>query len=77
MTRSVPIGAYLALSLALLTVPRPAPAQDVIPLALTLEQALDIAHRNNPNLQATRCIVGQKDGVGAKIGVCAAAELAG
>ena len=54
MTRSVPIGAYLALILALLTVPRPAPAQDATPLALTLEQALDIAHRNNPNLQATR-----------------------
>lgn len=54
LTRSLPCGAYLALTLALSMVPRTAPAQGVAPITLTLEQVLDIAHRNNPNLQATR-----------------------
>ena len=53
-TRSLRTEACLALALALSMVPRTAPAQDVVPVTLTLEQAFDLARRNNPSLQAIR-----------------------
>ena len=43
-----------ALALALLLFPRGAAAQDFVPIALTLEEAIEIARLNNPGLQATR-----------------------
>ena len=51
LTRSLKSGA-LALALSLL--PPGVAAQDFVPIALTLEEAIDIARRNNPGLQATR-----------------------
>ena len=41
-----------ALALALFFVPRGTDAQDFVPIALTLEEAIDIALQNNPGLQA-------------------------
>lgn len=43
-----------ALALALLLLPGRAAAQDFVPIALTLEEAIDIARQNNPGLQAAR-----------------------
>jgi outer membrane protein len=41
-----------ALALALLFLPRGTAAQEFVPIALTLEEAIDIARQNNPGLQA-------------------------
>ena len=43
-----------ALALALCFLPRGTAAQDVVPVSLTLEEAIDIARRNNPGLAAIR-----------------------
>ena len=51
MTRSLQSG---ALTLALFFLPPGTAAQDFVPVALTLEEAIDIARRNNPGLQAVR-----------------------
>ena len=52
LTRSLPAAACLALALTM--APKTALAQDIVPVTLTLEQAIDIARRNNPSLQAIR-----------------------
>ena len=49
LTRSLQSG---ALALALLFLPRGTAAQEFVPIALTLEEAIDIARQNNPGLQA-------------------------
>ena len=49
LTRSLQGG---ALALALLFLPRGTAAQEFVPIALTLEEAIDIARQNNPGLQA-------------------------
>ena len=51
LTRTLQCG---ALALALFFLPRGIAAQDFVPITLTLEEAIDIAGRNNPALQATR-----------------------
>ena len=51
LTRSLKSG---ALALALFLLPRGAAAQDFVPIALTLEEAIEIARQNNPGLQAAR-----------------------
>ena len=55
-TRRLPLLTRLlqsgALALALFFVPRGTDAQDFVPIALTLEEAIDIALQNNPGLQA-------------------------
>jgi len=51
LTRSLQSG---ALALVLLLLPGGAVAQDFVPIALTLEEAIDIARENNPGLQAVR-----------------------
>ena len=52
LIRLLPAAACLALALSM--APKTALAQDIVPVTLTLEQAIDIARRNNPSLQATR-----------------------
>ena len=42
------------LALAVFLLPRETAAQDIVPIALTLEEAIDIARQNNPALQAVR-----------------------
>ena len=44
----------VALALGFLFLPPGTEAQDVVPASLTLEEAIDIARRNNPGLQAVR-----------------------
>ena len=44
----------VALGLVLLCPPQGTAAQDLVPVSLTLEEAIDIARRNNPGLQAVR-----------------------
>ncbi len=44
----------VALALGFLFLPPGTEAQDVVPVSLTLEEAIDIARRNNPGLQAVR-----------------------
>ena len=44
----------VALALALLFLPPGTAAQDLVPVSLTLEEAMDLARRNNPGLQAVR-----------------------
>ncbi|MDA1097282.1 MAG: TolC family protein, partial [Chloroflexi bacterium] len=51
MTRSLQ---NMALALALLFLPSGTAAQDFVPISLSLEEAIDIARRNNPGLQAVR-----------------------
>ncbi len=55
-TRRLPLLTRLlqsgALALALFFVPRGTDAQDFVPIALTLEEAIDIVLQNNPGLQA-------------------------
>lgn len=51
MTRSLQ---NVALALGFLFLPPGTEAQDVVPASLTLEEAIDIARRNNPGLQAVR-----------------------
>jgi outer membrane protein len=51
LTRSFRTG---ALALALFFLPQGSTAQTIVPVALTLEQAIDIARQNNPGLQAAR-----------------------
>ena len=51
LTRTLQSG---ALALALFFLPRGIAAQDFVPITLTLEEAIDIAGRNNPGLQAVR-----------------------
>ena len=43
-----------AIALALFFLPRGTAAQEFVPIALTLEEAIDIALQNNPGLQAAR-----------------------
>jgi len=51
LTRSLQSG---ALALALFFLPRGTAAQDFVPVSLRLEEALDIARRNNPGFRAIR-----------------------
>ena len=44
----------LTLALVLFFLPRGATAQDIVPVTLTLEEAIDIARRDNPGLLAAR-----------------------
>lgn len=51
LTRSLQFRAF---AMALFLLPRGATAQDIIPITLTLEEAIEIARQDNPGLQAVR-----------------------
>ncbi|HAD75488.1 MAG TPA: hypothetical protein DCG16_06875, partial [Gemmatimonadetes bacterium] len=51
LTRSLQFRAF---AMALFLLPRGAGAQDIVPITLTLEEAIEIARQDNPGLRAVR-----------------------